>query len=502
MPRHAVTLSLALCWLAAAALAQAPSTAVAPPSSVQRQPPMVDSPEARLPRGEIVPSVVSRTDPSQSYALYLPSSYTPERRWPILYAFDARRRGALVAELFRDAAESYGWILAASNDAESDGPMEPNLKAMDALWNDTRVRFPIDEKRVYATGFSGGARVAAILALTKPGKVAGVIGCGAGFPYEWKPAMGAPFAFFGTVGNRDFNFPELMVLDKTLDELGRPHRIEVFDGPHQWPPKELAIRAIEWMEVEAMRSGRRATDPALAAALFAKGVEQARAAEAAGRLTEALHDDDAMARDFQGLVDTSAVVARAAALHADAGVQKELAAQAETDRQDAAFVEGAARTLQAMFRSDPLEVQVDKVAGELKIEPLRKKAKELGDSYDGLAARRLLEKLFVQTVFYLPRELAGRKDFRHAAQSLEIATRIKPENAFAWYQRACAESQAGERRAALDSLRHAVDAGYSDWHGMEGDADLAPLRTEKGYRELVEGLKQKQGTAGSPGTGG
>ena len=42
--------------------------------------------------------------PGQSYALYLPSTYSPDKQWPILYCFDPAYRGMLPLQLFRDAA--------------------------------------------------------------------------------------------------------------------------------------------------------------------------------------------------------------------------------------------------------------------------------------------------------------------------------------------------------------------------------------------------------------
>jgi hypothetical protein len=59
---------------------------------------------AAPPRGVLVEKVACAGQPDQSYALYLPSSYTPDRRWPVLYAFDARANGKRVAELFQAAS--------------------------------------------------------------------------------------------------------------------------------------------------------------------------------------------------------------------------------------------------------------------------------------------------------------------------------------------------------------------------------------------------------------
>src|SRR5947209_12484152 len=105
-------------------------------SAAEPAPPPAARP-AELPRGALVERVTCAGQPDQAYALYLPSTYTPDRRWPILYAFDARGDGRRVAELFRTAAETYGWIVVSSWNTASDGPMEPNFKAMHALWADT-----------------------------------------------------------------------------------------------------------------------------------------------------------------------------------------------------------------------------------------------------------------------------------------------------------------------------------------------------------------------------
>src|SRR5262245_25422928 len=94
-----------------------------------------------LPRGQLVEKVVTRGNESQSYALYLPTAYRPDRKWPILYVFDARANGVEAARRFLAGAERYGYIVASSNNSASDGPMEPNIVSIRAMWPDTHSRF-------------------------------------------------------------------------------------------------------------------------------------------------------------------------------------------------------------------------------------------------------------------------------------------------------------------------------------------------------------------------
>src|SRR4051794_25587580 len=327
---------------------------------------------AELPRGVLVEKVPCAGQPDQAYALYLPSNYKPDRQWPILYAFDARGDGKRVAELYRPAAEAHGWIVVSSWNSASDGPMEPNFTAMHALWADTHARFAIDDSRVYAAGYSGTVRFACILALTAPGTIAGIIGAGAGFPFGSTPKKDNPFAFFGTVGDRDFNYYEMNDLDAAMGTLGLPHRIEHFSGVHDWPPIDLATQAVAWMELQAMKSGKREKSPALIEAEWARDRDHARA-QAAAHPADALHTWSAMAADYAGLRDVTEAQREAAVLAASPACRKELQDRAERDRRDKELL---ARAPGILARSNPGNepVTASQIAAELKIPELRKRA--------------------------------------------------------------------------------------------------------------------------------
>ena len=71
--------------------------------------------------GTIIDRVPCVDNPAQTYALYLPSAYSPERTWSLLLAFHPAARGHLMAEKYQAAAEQYGYIIAASNNSRN-GP--------------------------------------------------------------------------------------------------------------------------------------------------------------------------------------------------------------------------------------------------------------------------------------------------------------------------------------------------------------------------------------------
>src|SRR5262249_34797513 len=165
--------------------------------------------------GIITTKVVCKNNPEQSYAIYLPSNYTPSRKWPLLAALDPAARGNVPVEQFKVAADRYGYIVCGSNNSRN-GPLPPSAEAAKAMLEDVGKRFPIDPNQVYLTGFSGGGRAATAIASWLNDRIAGVIGCGAGLAVGIEPSSSLPFIYYGTVGNEDFNYPEMKQLDRSL----------------------------------------------------------------------------------------------------------------------------------------------------------------------------------------------------------------------------------------------------------------------------------------------
>jgi len=212
-----------------------------------------------LPVGRVVQRIVSSTDTTQRYALYLPSLFTRDRQWPVLFLLDPRGRALIPMQRFQAAAERLGYLALSSYNTLSDGPAQPNYSAMNAMLADVQRSLPVDTRRFYLVGFSGTARFAWELNSQLTGSVAGIIGAGAGVPggrawIQSNIGKSSP-VLFGTIGTLDPNYEELRAFDAELDVIGTPHHIERFDGGHQWPPAELAARAVEWLELQAMRRG-------------------------------------------------------------------------------------------------------------------------------------------------------------------------------------------------------------------------------------------------------
>jgi hypothetical protein len=286
-----------------------------------------------LPRGQVVDEVKCAGDPTQSYALYLPSNYSADRSWSLLIAFHPAARGRAMVDTYRAAAETYGYIVAGSNNSRN-GSWAVSAASLHAMSADLGQRFSIDANRLYMTGMSGGARVALQVALDSK-IVAGVIASSAGYP-DSKPRKSVPFVVFGTAGTEDFNYLELRMLDRGLTT---PHRLAIFEGGHTLPPEPVALGAIEWLELQAMKSGRKSRDEALIDRLFDK---RQRAIAAASGPAEIVHLLKDLVDDFGGLRDVSAATARAA----DFSKQKDVKSALSRERSDD---DAEARQLEEVF---------------------------------------------------------------------------------------------------------------------------------------------------------
>ena len=332
-----------------------------------------------LPRGQIIDAVECQADPAQHYALYLPSHYSPARKWSAIFAFDPGARGRAGVERFQAAAEKYGYIVAGSLNSRN-GPWEVSLEAATAMMGDVVRRFSVDTKRIYTAGQSGGARVALEIALGSS-QIAGVFASSAGFPEEVQKSV--PFPIFGKTAVDDFNYLELKALDRVVTT---PHRVVVTEGGHAWMSSETAVEAVGWMEVQAMKSGQRARDGALLDRIFAERVARVNAQKDGLDAVLAL---DSLAADFQGLKDVSKFAQRAAALRNQKDVEREITEDHLAEQREA---EQTNEIYQLRGRLDSIPMMRDQNLARLKarVWELSRQAKSPDDSTDRRIARRIL----------------------------------------------------------------------------------------------------------------
>lgn len=356
-----------------------------------------------LPHGRVIDRVPCADDPSQSYALYVPSGYTPDREWPVIFGFDPQGRGVNPVERYQAAAEKYGYIVAGSNNSRN-GDWQVSMAAVSAVTRDVSARFNISAKREYVAGMSGGARVAMGVALSSP-QVAGVFASSAGYP-DGRARHELPFPVFETAGTEDFNRLEMREMDRDLQS---PHRLVTFEGGHMWLPPAVAMQGVEWMEIQAMKSGRKPKDQAEIDAIFAARVA---GLDISGADAASLAAANAIAEDFEGLEDVSKFAARASQLRSSPPVRAELKHEEDLDNQEEQW--GQVVRGEETLLGDPAQRETALKQLRERWKKLSEMANAADDTPQRRMARRILGGLSMDVTVQDPDYLAIVREYRPA----------------------------------------------------------------------------------------
>ncbi len=202
-----------------------------------------------------------RRDPSFGYFLWLPPDFDAARQWPVMYLMDPGGGKAQTANRYIKGATFNGFILVVS--AESRNGYADSGRAIKAMVADVNARLPINPARQYASGFSGGARMAGELGSEMRNvPMAGVLCCGAGPGYSEVFRMSRRTALYGLCGTRCFNRWDMPFFFN--QQPTRNKRLRYFVGRHDWAGEDLIRDAMIWLNATTLgaEAGR---DPALRA---------------------------------------------------------------------------------------------------------------------------------------------------------------------------------------------------------------------------------------------
>jgi hypothetical protein len=425
-----------------------------------------------FPLGKVIDSVACKMTSGQSYALYLPTTYTPDKSWPVIFCFDPGARGRTPVDRLHEAAEKYGYIIAGSLNSRN-GPLPKNAEAAKAMVNDVGGRFSVDPKRAYTAGLSGGARVAAAFALAGWSK--GVIACSAGFPMgedDIPPRL--RFVYFGTTGIEDSNYREMIRLDDALAERSTPHRIVVFDGGHEWAPSSLLQEAVEWLELQSMRTGTRPRDDALIKALL-----QARIASVpAEPPLDHWRAIKSIAADFSGLADVGSFERQAKELGSSRPVKDALKAEHTLLSREESMIEDLAEsaTGDSAKRQAALAAQ------------LRQKADAPDDTPERRSVRRA-----IMAFMGLSRERTRAQDDDDDGNTtafLEMSALLRPNQPRTLLALARARARDGDKAGALTALEQAAAAGLHTPGQIEGNDDFKKLRNDPRFVAVLAKIRE------------
>ncbi len=445
--------------------------------------------------GRINPSIVAASDTSERYAAYIPSAYTPKRPWPILLIMDPGGNALPALHRFRDGAERNGYVVLSSYNTASDGPVQPNLRALNAMLADVQSAVAVDTLRIYLAGYSGTARVAWAAAPSLAPHVAGIIGFAAGLPAR-------PFAlwlrlhdlgraaFYGGAGTTDFNYDEVRELASVLDTLPTRHHVAFYAGRHAWAPAVTCGQALDWMELDAMRRGLRPRDDSTIGRWRAARTADAWLLAEQGRVAAAGEALRALAADLRGLDEVRDLIRLGDSLAATAAARREMKGEEQAvqweERERDRYESFAARA-RAANALPGLAQSLD----ALDLRAVQRQAADSTDLQRSLAAQRVLAFIVSATGFYEPRAAIAARNPKLALAWLDVANVIRPDGTAVCWERAQAYAQLQRPTDALAALRCAVASGGVNAQDLTGESALDPIRTDSAFTALVAELRTK-----------
>lgn len=441
---------------------------------------------ADLPAPGRIAEVVCSSDSTQTYALYLPSKYAPSKRWPIIYFFDPGGRGRRPLELYKDLGETYGFIFAGSNNSRNFSGNQS--QAVNAIWHDTHLRLSVDDRRVYTSGFSGGARVAGAMAFSSQDQIAGVIAHGAGYP-NTRGESADKLLYYFAVGNQDFNWPEVITASRERDKQALPYRVRVFAGSHQWAPSSVMEDAIAWLQIKAMQAGATPPDATFVEQELQRMQNEADDSEKKKDVMAELASYHSMVSDFDGLRNVSASSAKLAALKQSPGFKAALRNEQDQIAEQFTIEREIAPKFSAYASGDVPDMTALRLEILQAMAGLKQQAAHAHSDEHRLVLRRAFNGMIVGGMENGQQEFHARH-FDKAESCFDLMRQISDD---AWPVLLLAETRAamGNRKQAIKDLREAVRRGLKDADVIESDTQLHSLREEPEFRKLIAEMKSK-----------
>jgi hypothetical protein len=425
-------------------------------------------------KGKIINNVVCKDDQSLGYCLYLPSNYTINKNWPIIYCFDSKGEGKIPVTLFKKTAEKYGYVIAGSNSSRNGLQMQDIKHITDVFIADVNEKIAVNSNRVYLAGFSGGARVACSVAFNNS-SVQGVIACSAGFDQSVNQSN---FNFIGIAGNEDMNFLEMKRLEESMANWAGRHELIVFNGKHQWPPEQTLAQAMITLELFAMKDKQTATNmPLINECLF----------EDTNRINQIINskDLDSIAQLYQklnnsvyaltGLTDTSLLESKRQEILKN----KNFLDYLEIENK----IESAEAEKQVEYSKAFSVKSLNWWVKEL--DNLKKTEAKANLKIEKLSANRLFAFISLMSYSYVNAAI-NQENWKAAAQYLRIYGTADPDNPDYYYFLSCYLANTGSARQALVTLKKSLSLGFGDRFKLVNDPLLDKLRTLPEFGEIIK----------------
>ncbi|HNW88919.1 MAG TPA: hypothetical protein PKN48_04600 [Bacteroidales bacterium] len=422
--------------------------------------------------GKVNTKVKCQKNRTHSYAAYLPSYYSEEKKYPVVICFDPSGNGAAPLDSLKDAAEKLGYILIGSNVSKNGTSWDATAAHYDVLLADIMERFGVDQSRIYTCGFSGGSRVASSVAILKGG-IASVIGCSAGFP-QLKESIKTKFDYIGFTGSDDMNYAEMVNLDGALEKNGMRHQLIIFEGTHAWPPKEVLSEAFIWMELNAMKDKKKPEDKNYIDKNLSDLKTNLEKIQKQGNVYNEYLLTKKIVTYFKGLADISTYEESLTRLEANASVKNGINNAILNLKKELAMQQKYAPKLS----SENAAWWKNEIAYLDRFISLSSNADEKH------IVKRVLEYLSL-SAFSASSSLYGQNNFAEAEHYIELYAIIDADNPEPEFMYARIFARKKDADKTMEHLKKAADLGFADKSRIDNDTIFMKFNEDKRYAEIT-----------------
>ncbi len=407
-------------------------------------------------------------DTSQSYWLFLPGNYQNNGTFPVIFAFDAHGNGKKMAQWLMPYANRYGYVIASSNAFHNN--VQGLSEILDNLLADVTRKYKLDPDRFYTAGFSGGGRVATYLTAVDS-RFKGVASLSAGLQFSM--INNRDFVAILFAGKRDFNYWEIVRLSpQVASKYGIPLQTVVFDGGHEYPPKEYSQFVFAWFDAFAMKKGYLAKDKALVQRLedFADSLvdnaQDINSQVEANMFALKLLSDLANTRKYKNNLD-----------------QLEQSEAYKKYQEKINKISGIENYLQKQYVKALQTQSLDWWKRE--IEAIDNKiANEQDPDYKAMYYRI---KAYISILcFSMSRDLIQNNFLDQASRIVKIYQLDDPENPDVYFYRSCLFAAKNQQDSALFYLKKSVDAGFNDWARIDDYKCFDKIKNSKQFLQIVK----------------
>lgn len=408
-------------------------------------------------------------DANLHYSVYYPTRFKTNEKLPILILFDPHGDPEFPLEKYKSLANAYDFILLASKESKNGNNAEQTASIIQSMLFQCQLIEKVDTNQIFAGGFSGGARIAAMLALSST-SVKGLVVCGAGIPAgSWTGVP--PNLIVGIAGNSDMNLSEVLNFKTQDPRMMSRYQTIRFSGDHAWPPSSVMENAFIAFTAISQRDRFTPVDT--------KQLEQGLAflkhqSDSVSNVIEKVELYKNMVKNFQGMLNT---------MNVEATLQKLLNSM---EYKQGLSVENEFKQTELKNRDYFLRALGAKDTGWWKTEFHRWESTTASKSPQAFEdmKNRVRGVISLSTYMSLNRAISALHKEQSAYFSF-IYRLVDPKNSEAWYLSSVSAAMDGNKDHCIRFLEEAIKNGFHDVARCRTEPAFMSLQSDSQFQEKV-----------------